>query len=422
MSQYAIEVIGLSKRFKRGEMSRIQNLGDIVRAMRKPFTKHDEPNGGYFWALKDVSFALPRGEILGIVGRNGAGKSTLLKILSRIIAPTEGKVIMRGRVGALLEVGTGFHDELTGRENVYLNGAILGLKRHQIDRLFDEIVDFAGVEAFIDMPIKHYSSGMRLRLGFAVAAHLNPEILIIDEVLAVGDDEFRRKSMGKMQDVAKDGRTVIFVSHAMRTVQQLCTRALYLENGVLMLDDTPQLVVDTYMKPWETLRNDTSSLVTLPRPSDVVSDMPRIVDICLLDETDEPTTTLKLGEPLRFRVLVESTRPMTDLDMIIRIETTDHIAITTIRSSHYQQWYTVMPHQSLIVRATIDALYLENGQYYITVLIRDKQLALLDYLPRIHSFTVNNMPYSLHAPPPAIVGLVTTFSQWFGQHKEKANV
>lgn len=422
MSHYVIEVIGLSKRFKRDGASRIQNLGDIVRAIRKPFIHDDRANDGYFWALKDVSFALEQGEILGIVGRNGAGKSTLLKILSRIIAPTKGKVIMRGRMGALLEVGTGFHDELTGRENVYLNGSILGLKRHKIDRLFDEIVDFAGVEAFIDMPIKHYSSGMRLRLGFAVAAHLNPEILIVDEVLAVGDDEFRRKSMGKMQDVAKGGRTVIFVSHAMRTVQQLCTRALYLERGVLMLDDTPQTVINTYTKPLESQRHNTTSLATVPRPADVVSDMPRIVDVCLLDEAHEPTTILKLGEPLRFQVVVESTRPMTDLDMIIRIETTDNIAITTIRSSHYQQWYTIMPHQLLTVRSIIDALYLEHGQYYMTVLIRDKQLALLDYLPRVHSFTVSNIPYSLDAPPPAIVGLVTTFSHWFSQYEEKIHV
>ncbi|PJF27266.1 MAG: hypothetical protein CUN52_14770, partial [Phototrophicales bacterium] len=242
-----------------------------------------------------------------------------------------------------------------------------------------------------------------------------------DEVLAVGDDELRRKSMGKMQDIAKDGRTVIFVSHAMRTVQQLCTRALYLEKGVLMLDDTPQTVINTYTKPLESQRHNTTSLATLPRPADVVSDMPRILDVCLLNEADEPTTILRLGEPLRFRVLVESTRPMTDLDMIIRIETADNIAITTIRSSHYQQWYTIMPHQLLTVRSIIDALYLEQGQYYITVLIRDKQLALLDYLPRVHSFTVSNIPYSLDAPPPAIVGLVTTFSRWSERYEEKAN-
>lgn len=411
MSEYAIEIIGLGKRYHRGGAGRIQNAGDVIRALRRPFIKRDEAERGYFWALKEVSFALRQGDILGIVGANGAGKSTLLKILSRIVAPTEGKIIMNGRVGALLEVGTGFHEELTGRENVYLNGAILGLKRREIARLFDEIVDFAGVEAFIDTPIKHYSSGMRLRLGFAVAAHLNPEILIVDEVLAVGDDDFRRKSMGKMQDVANDGRTVLFVSHAMRTVQQLCTRAIYLQKGMLMMDDTPQTVIEAYMKPLGNRVID-NTLSHLPRPSDVVSDMPRITDVCLLSETNECSNVIKLGEPLRFRILVESTRPMTNLDMIIRIETSDNIPITTIRSSHYQQWYKVDSHQPLIVQSVIDTLYLEQGQYYITVLIRDKHLTLLDYLPRVYSFTVTNTPYGIHAPPPAIVGIVTVFSKW----------
>ncbi len=200
-----------------------------------------------FWALKDVSFEVKRGEVLGIIGRNGAGKSTLLKILSRITEPTSGRVTLNGRVASLLEVGTGFHPELTGRENIFLNGAILGMSKVEIRKKFDEIVDFAGVEKFLDTPVKRYSSGMYVRLAFAVAAHLEPEILIIDEVLAVGDAEFQKKCLGKMQDVAKDGRTVLFVSHNMNAINTLCGRALLLENGKVSLSGLIENVVTAYL-------------------------------------------------------------------------------------------------------------------------------------------------------------------------------
>ncbi|PLS67723.1 MAG: ABC transporter ATP-binding protein [Cyanobacteria bacterium M5B4] len=197
--------------------------------------------------LQDVSFEVQHGEVVGIIGRNGAGKSTLLKILSQITEPTTGTIDIYGRVGALLEVGTGFHPELTGRENVYLNGAILGMTRHEIARKFDEIVDFSGIEAFIDTPVKHYSSGMQMRLAFAVAAHLDPEILIVDEVLAVGDAEFQKKCLGKMSDVTREGRTVLFVSHNMGAVQSLCTRGVLLEAGRVELDDRTERVVSHYL-------------------------------------------------------------------------------------------------------------------------------------------------------------------------------
>ncbi len=187
--------------------------------------------GETIWALKDVSFSVEQGEILGIIGRNGAGKSTLLKILSEVTAPTRGEVKIKGRIASLLEVGTGFHPELTGRENIYLNGAILGMSRQEIRSKFDEIVDFSGVEQFIDTPVKRYSSGMYVRLAFAVAAHLEPEILLVDEVLAVGDAQFQKKCLGKMGDVASEGRTVLFVSHNMIAIQSLCQRTLWLESG-----------------------------------------------------------------------------------------------------------------------------------------------------------------------------------------------
>ena len=201
-----------------------------------------------FWALKDVDFEIKRGDVVGIIGRNGAGKSTLLKILSRITEPTTGRVKIKGRVASLLEVGTGFHPELTGRENIHLNGAILGMTYVEIRRKLDEIVDFSGVEKFLDTPIKRYSSGMYVRLAFSVAAHLEPEILIVDEVLAVGDVDFQRKCLGKMKDVAGHGRTVLFVSHNMAAVQSLCTRGLLISHGQLTFNDTPSAAIASYAR------------------------------------------------------------------------------------------------------------------------------------------------------------------------------
>ncbi len=224
-----IEVRNLSKQYKIGQKQRYLSLRDSVSDFFKSKGRNTE--GSDFWALDDVSFDVHAGESIGIIGRNGAGKSTLLKILSRITPPTKGKVILRGRLASLLEVGTGFHSELTGRENVFMNGSILGLRRAEIAQKFDEIVAFSGVEQFLDTPLKHYSSGMQLRLAFAVAAHLEPEILVIDEVLAVGDAEFQKKCLGKMDEVSRSGRTVILVSHQMNIIQSLCHRCILFRNG-----------------------------------------------------------------------------------------------------------------------------------------------------------------------------------------------
>lgn len=259
MSDVAIRVEGVGKMYRiGGTQERYRTLRDsITDALAAPFKRaysllRGQPYGAAgleetIWALKNVSFEVKQGEVLGIIGRNGAGKSTLLKILSRITEPTEGYIDVFGRVGALLEVGTGFHPELTGRENIYLNGAILGMSRLEIERKFDEIVAFAEVEKFIDTPVKHYSSGMGLRLGFAVAAHLEPEILIVDEVLAVGDAAFQKKCLGKMSDVASKGRTVLFVSHNMQAVQNLCERAILLEHGALIYSGETSDVVQHYL-------------------------------------------------------------------------------------------------------------------------------------------------------------------------------
>jgi lipopolysaccharide transport system ATP-binding protein len=251
MSDIAIRVENVSKMYRLGEggaqhthlrEALTHALGAPLRWWRRNGNGHGSAvaeQDETLWALKDVSFEVKRGEVLGIIGRNGAGKSTLLKILSRITEPTTGQIDCFGRVASLLEVGTGFHQELTGRENVYLNGAILGMSKKEIDRKFDEIVAFSGVERFIDTPVKRYSSGMGVRLGFAVAAHLDPEILIVDEVLAVGDAEFQAKCLGKLNEVAESGRTVLFVSHNMRAVEQLTTRAMMLEGGAPVIDGPP---------------------------------------------------------------------------------------------------------------------------------------------------------------------------------------
>jgi len=240
MNDIAIRVENLGKQYKIGmQIDRYRTLRDsLVDAVKRPMRMLRGEGGDNYetiWALNDISFEVRKGEVLGVIGRNGAGKSTLLKILSRVTEPSQGYAEIRGRVGSLLEVGTGFHPELTGRENISLNGAILGMKREEIERKFDEIVDFSGIEKFIDTPVKRYSSGMYLRLAFAVAAHMEPEILVVDEVLAVGDAEFQRKCLGKMSDVASQGRTVLFVSHNMSAILRLTQESILLEKGKLVL-------------------------------------------------------------------------------------------------------------------------------------------------------------------------------------------
>ena len=260
MKDAVIQVENLSKRYRLGlkEKKAETLLGQVIATLRSPVTnfrrlanlaRFNGEDDSVFWALNDVSFEVKKGEVLGVIGRNGAGKSTLLKILSRITEPTSGSIKIQGRVASLLEVGTGFHPELTGRENVYMNGTILGMRRKEIDRKFDEIVGFSGVEKFIDTPVKFYSSGMKVRLGFAVAAHLEPQILIVDEVLAVGDAEFQKKCMGKMDEVAtKEGRTILFVSHSMPAIKTLCSKALLLEHGKLKYLGTAEKTINQYFK------------------------------------------------------------------------------------------------------------------------------------------------------------------------------
>src|SRR5688572_17051304 len=240
-----LEIHGISKKYRiRHQLVPYLSMRDkIVERLKLKRTTSTEE----FWALSDINFDVAHGESIGIIGKNGAGKSTLLKILSKITPPTAGRIISRGRIASLLEVGTGFHPELTGRENIFLNGSILGMRQWEIEKKFDEIIDFASVERFLDTPLKHYSSGMQLRLAFSVAAFLEPEILIIDEVLAVGDMEFQKKCMGKMDEVSKSGRTILFVSHNMGAVRNLCTKAVLLRKGAVAMIDTSAKVVEEYL-------------------------------------------------------------------------------------------------------------------------------------------------------------------------------
>jgi lipopolysaccharide transport system ATP-binding protein len=300
----AIRITGLGKRYR----IRHDRSGHTYLALRDAIAARVErlfrgapstPAMEDFWALRDVSFAVKPGEVVGIVGRNGAGKSTLLKVLSRITEPTEGRVELGGRVSSLLEVGTGFHPELTGRENIFLNGAILGMSRAEMRRKFDEIVAFAEVERFLDTPVKRYSSGMYVRLAFAVAAHLESEILVIDEVLAVGDAAFQRKCLGKMSDVCSDGRTILFVSHQLQAVRQLCNRAVWLEKGHVSAIGSPDEIIERYVTA--EARHDTLEAVNAEagrQPDDPVFRL-RAIDI---RQGARTTTELMAGEPTEIRV------------------------------------------------------------------------------------------------------------------------
>ena len=317
MSDIAINVEGLGKTFHIGGMQKsyyrlTDQLADIIVA---PFRRAGKLMRGQatgaaeldetIWALKDISFQMKSGEVVGILGRNGVGKSTLLKILSGITDPTEGYADIYGRVGSLLEVGTGFHPELTGRENIYLNGAILGMKKAEIERKLDEIVAFAEIDKFLDTPVKHYSSGMFVRLAFSVAAHLEPEILLVDEVLAVGDMAFQRKCLGKMDDVAQEGRTVLFVSHNMGLLQQLCERGIFLQHGTVHKDGTITEAVDAYLQTLEQAKSQDLSKRTDRKGVGQV----RLVNTEVTTNGNGSSSILKTGHPARFIFCVNAFVP-----------------------------------------------------------------------------------------------------------------
>ena len=334
MTESAIKVEGLSKRYRIGleeetHDSLVQAILDWVsspirnyrqlRELTQFENNQEEEQEDIIWALRDVSLEVQPGEVVGIIGRNGAGKSTLLKVLSKITYPTSGFVKLEGRVSSLLEVGTGFHPELTGRENIYLNGTILGMTKNEIDRKFEEIVDFSGVRRFIDTPVKRYSSGMRVRLAFSVAAHLEPEILLVDEVLSVGDAAFQKKSLGKMEEVSRQGRTVLFVSHNMGAVRSLCTRAILLEEGRLVADGDPDTTIDKYLK-----NSDVSSTGSIRWSEGEYPDSRevRLLGIDVLNAEGEKKTAFPIDEEIRIKIHYQIKETIRNLRLYLRLRTT----------------------------------------------------------------------------------------------------
>jgi lipopolysaccharide transport system ATP-binding protein len=348
--------------------------GQLRKAKRQAAQEH-AAREEEFWALKDVSFEIRRGERVGIIGRNGAGKSTLLKILSRIIEPSTGRVEIRGRVASLLEVGTGFHPELTGRENIYLNGAILGMTRREIRSKFGEIVDFAEVEKFLDTPVKRYSSGMYVRLAFAVAAHLEPEILVVDEVLAVGDSNFQQKCLGKMEAVSAGGRTILFVSHNMHAIKRLCEKSILIEHGKISMEGQSTDVLSKYLS--EDVSPDLGALEIFEPPLDTSS--PFIKSIEIVNSTGESSRAIKPGERLDIRIEV-SNQTSKHFELILGVEVLDEdrrSLFTTHSNDIDSRALSIGPGQS-IASCHIEENRLLPGNYYIQIGMVDEAWKLVD--------------------------------------------
>jgi lipopolysaccharide transport system ATP-binding protein len=351
----AITVSGIGKRYRIGLKDDIQEtfggiILDFIKSPLKNFRKYrslyvfnDHDTKGVIWSLKDVSFELKRGEVLGVIGRNGAGKSTLLKILSRVTDPTKGYAEIHGRVSSLLEVGTGFHPELTGRENVYLNAIILGMSKKEVDKKFDEIVEFSEIGKFIDTPVKRYSSGMKVRLAFSVSAHLEPEILIVDEVLAVGDTAFQRKCIGKMENVSRSGKTVLFVSHNMAAIQALCTRGILLEKGCLINDLPAGDAVQEYIRSVQKFSEDSD----LSNREDRIGGQSfRFTNVEFLDpDTLTPINLLISGQPMLIRIKYscDSEVPLKNVNVSISFFLSPGVFLFSCRSDVLHQIFTIAP-------------------------------------------------------------------------------
>jgi len=376
MDDVVIRVENLSKRYRIGAREKADRtfrevLMDMAAA---PFRRvrnigTSAPPEETIWALKDVSLEVKRGEVLGIIGRNGAGKSTLLKILSRITEPTEGRVEMRGRVASLLEVGTGFHEELTGRENIYLNGAVLGMKKAEIDRKFDEIVAFAEIEKFLDTPVKRYSSGMYVRLAFAVAAHLEPEILLVDEVLAVGDAGFQKKCLGKMGDVARGGRTVLFVSHNMAAVVNLCQRAVLIDAGRLVGVGEADRLVQTYLRRGS---EDSAAEVDLTRhPGRPVWATPVLTRVSLSGADGETRKSFRMGESITISVSFNAPSPLASPKIGLGFNSSYGQRVFSVLSSFCRDFSFPSGTKQGTIHCTIHDVALCPGLYSIKAAIGD---------------------------------------------------
>jgi lipopolysaccharide transport system ATP-binding protein len=375
MSNIAISVNNLSKLYRLGQVGTGTISHDLnrwwhrFRGKEDPYLRLGEENrrdssgGEYVWALKDVSFDVKRGEVLGIIGKNGAGKSTLLKLLSRVTTPTTGTIRAKGRIASLLEVGTGFHPDLTGRENVYLNGAILGMTKAEIKRKFDEIVNFSGVERYIDTPVKRYSSGMHVRLAFAVAAHLEPEILIVDEVLAVGDAEFQSKCMGKMGEVSKnEGRTILFVSHNMGAIKNLCPHTLFMERGKVTMSGETGDVIERYL----------SGDAEIDRYRVWEKDFPgkkgiELHSIKVLDENGSFENSLTSASTLKVAIEYELTEEIKDLRVAVNLLSFDGTEIFSTSDFNYHSENRLRVPGRYVSVLTIPSYFLNVSRYYVSI-------------------------------------------------------
>lgn len=407
MSDAIIQVENLSKKYVISHQQKGSNdtfrdvLANTAKSLTKSISlggksksKFEDASKEEFWALKDVSFEINQGDRVGIIGRNGAGKSTLLKILSRITEPTSGKVRIKGRVASLLEVGTGFHGELTGRENIYLNGAILGMSKAEIQRKFDEIVAFSEVEKFLDTPVKRYSSGMYVRLAFAVAAHLEPEILIVDEVLAVGDAAFQRKCLGKMKDVGDEGRTVLFVSHSMSTITALCDRSIFLELGRKKMDSSAVDVAATYLAQALSSASNESDLRSAKREG---TGKVKFLSLTVkgFDKFGESLTTAYSGCNLLIETTIECFIDVPETNVAIIIYDSNGYRIVDVNTAKKGDFIRMKKGEKAKVSFELENLLLRSGTYIIGLWIGRGGIEQMDHIEYAYKFNIEDNPENI---------------------------
>lgn len=419
MSEVAVKVEGLSKRYRiGGRQEQYQTFVEsVVRALASPLRRlwrigMPIPAEEIFWALRDVNFEVRQGEVLGIIGRNGAGKSTLLKLLSRITEPTQGRIEMHGRLGSLLEVGTGFHPDLTGRENIYLNGTILGMRREEIRRRFDEIVAFSEIQNFLDTPVKRYSSGMYVRLAFAVAAHLQPEILIVDEVLAVGDVEFQKKCLGKMGEVAGEGRTVLFVSHSMPAVKGLCSRAILLHDGRVESEGDVESTVAAYLNLNSHVLSDGVIPEAMPRIGTGAALLRRVT---LRDAAGQSIKQVLLGQPFSVSVAFDVREHVPDAVVEIGISTVDGLRVATVHNIDSGRDCLDLAPGAREISVEINVTLLPR-EYVIDVSLNRLSGLTIDWVERTLKFTALNVAENStdHYRWGQVRGFVRPHSVWHG--------
>ncbi|WKZ25988.1 MAG: ABC transporter ATP-binding protein [bacterium] len=387
MSENIIEVNKISKKYVMNQGAHYDTLRDKISSVFSFNKSRESKARKIFWALKDVSFNVKKGEVLGLIGRNGAGKSTLLKILSRITPPTSGSALIKGRVGSLLEVGTGFHQELSGRENIYLNGSILGMKQYEIKKKFDEIVDFSGVEKFLDTPVKYYSSGMTTRLAFSVAAFLEPEILLVDEVLSVGDAEFQKKSLGKMEDITKnEGRTILFVSHNLSAIEGLCSKCILLDGGKITTHGDTDKVIDKYMSRSNDLQND-DNIVAANRQG---SQEYQFTRFWLENSRGNKIESIRSGQDVNFvfEIRQRGKKKLTDFKISFSIlDNFEHSLI--LHRTDYKKFDIKLMTKKNIFKCSINSFPLSEGRYKIGLYLENKN-GVVDNPGVVKNFQVNS--------------------------------